>query len=109
MNFINNAEMAGLVSEGMAETEVITTTSGSTTTTTVYAGCPFVKNQPVTPPYDVNSNGDLLQDGGSVVSVELWKIRRTVVVDNGSGTTTVTNKWAEGAWADRATLTYKYL
>lgn len=32
-------------------------------------------------------------------------VRRAVDGD----TTTVTNTWAEGAWDDRTTLTYKYL
>lgn len=107
MNFINYAEMAGFANEGMAETEITAATSNGTTTTTIYAGSPFVKNAPATQPYTHNANGDLLQDGGSVVSVETWKIRRTVIVDNGT-TTTVTQKWAEGAWADRTSLTYKY-
>ena len=107
MNFINYAEMAAFANEGMAETEITSSTSNGTTTTTIYAGSPFVKNEPATQPYATNANGDLLQDGGSVVSVETWKIRRTVITDNGT-TTTVQNQWAEGAWADRATLTYKY-
>ena len=34
--------------------------------------------------------------------------RRTVVVEDGD-TTHITVTWAEGAWDDRATLTYKYL
>lgn len=108
MNFINYAEMAGFANEGMAETEITSSTSNGTTTTTIYAGSPFVKNAPASQPYAKNANGDLLQDGGSVVSVETWKIRRTVIIDDGT-TTTVQNRWAEGAWADRASLTYKYL
>lgn len=107
MNFINYAEMAGYASEGFAKTEITSSTSNGTTTTTIYAGSPFVKNVPSTQPYPTNANGDLLQDGGSVVSVETWKIRRTVITDNGT-TTTIQNQWAEGAWADRASLTYKY-
>lgn len=107
MRFINYAEMAGFANEGMALTEITSSTSNGTTTTTIYAGSPFVKNAPASQPYAHNANGDLLQDGGSVVSVETWKIRRTVITDDGT-TTTVQNQWAEGDWADRASLTYKY-
>lgn len=107
MNFINYSEMAAFANEGMAETEITSSTSNGTTTTTIYSGSPFVKNAPATQPYAHNANGDLLQDGGSVIGQTTWKIRRTVITDNGT-TTTVQNQWAEGAWADRATLTYKY-
>lgn len=107
MNFINYAEMAGYLSD-MAETEVTKTESNGVTTTTIYAGTPFRATVNDTPPFQQNANGDLLQDGGSITTVERWKIRRTVVVDNGT-TTTVTNKWAEGAWDNRASLTYQYL
>ena len=107
MNFINYSEMAAFTNEGMAVTEITSSTSDGTTTTTIYAGSPFFKNVPATPPYETNANGDLLQDGGSVVSVETWKIRRTVIVDDGT-TINIQNQWAEGAWEDRASLTYKY-
>ena len=106
MNFINNAEMAGFLSD-MAETEITKTESNGVTTTTIYAGCPSTKTEQAQPPYTKNANGDLLEDGGTTVTVAVWKIRRTIVVDNGT-TTTVQNQWAEGAWADRASLTYKY-
>ena len=93
MNFINNAEMGALVAAGMAETEVAKTTTNGVTTTTIYAGAPFRKT---------------VQTGDQVASTVVWKIRRTVIVEDGD-TTTVTNTWAEGAWDDRTTLTYKYL
>ena len=108
MNFINYAEMAALSNEGMAETEITSSTSNGTTTTTIYAGSPFVKNVAATPPYSTNANGDLLEDGGSVTGQLTWKISRTIIIDNGT-TTTISKTWAEGAWADRATLTYKNL
>lgn len=93
MNFINNAEMAALVDAGMAETEVTKTTVDDVTTTTIYAGAPYRRT---------------VYDGGNANTEEVWKIRRTVIVEDGD-TTTVTNTWAEGAWDDRTTLTYKYL
>lgn len=94
MNFINNAEMAALVAAGMAETEVKKTTVDDVTTTTIYAGAPHRR----------------IVDEGSdnAHTEEVWKIRRTVIVEDGD-TTTVTNTWAEGAWDDRTTLTYKNL
>lgn len=94
MNFINNTEMAALVDAGMAETEVTKATVGDVTTTTIYAGAPYRRT--------VDAGGD------NAHTEEVWKIRRTVVVEDGD-TTTVTNTWAEGAWDDRATLTYQYL
>ena len=94
MNFINNAEMAALVDAGMAETEVTKTTVDDVTTTTIYAGAPYRRT--------VDAGGD------NTHTEEVWKIRRTVIVEDGD-TTTVTNTWAEGAWDDRTTLTYKYL
>lgn len=108
MNFINNAEMAALVDAGMAETEVTKSTANGVTTTTIYAGCPSSKTSQAQPPYAKNANGDLLADGGTVVTTPIWKIRRTIVTENGD-TTTVSTKWAEGAWNDRTTLNYKYL
>lgn len=94
MNFINNAEMAALVDAGMAEIEVTKTTVGAVTTTTIYAGAPFRR---------------IVDEGSDNAHTEaVWKIRRTVIVEDGD-TTTVTNTWAEGAWDDRTTLTYKYL
>ena len=94
MNFINNAEMAALVDAGMAETEVTKTTVDDVTTTTIYAGAPHRR---------------IVDAGGDNTHTEaVWKIRRTVIVEDGD-TTTVTNTWAEGAWDDRTTLTYKYL
>lgn len=107
MNFINYSEMAGFVDAAFAKTEITETTVGTTKTTTIYAGKPFQKPVNDTPPFQKNENGDLLQDGGDTTSVTTWKIRRTVVVDDGS-TTTITNHWAEGAWVDRASLTYQY-
>lgn len=94
MNFINNAEMAALVAAGMAETEVTKATVDDVTTTTIYAGAPTRET--------VNQNGD------NTHTMEVWRIRRTVIVEDGD-TTTVTNTWAVGAWDDRTTLTYKYL
>lgn len=108
MNFINNAEMAGLVDAGMAETEVIKTTSNGANITTIYAGCPSSKTSQAQPPYAKNDNGDLLADGGTVVTTPVWKIRRTIVTENGD-TTTVSTMWADGAWENRASLTYQYL
>lgn len=93
MNFINNSEMAALVSEGMAETEVTVSTSNDVTTTTIYAGAPFRRT---------------VRNGENTSTQEVWKIRRTIVVEDG-GTTTITSKWAEGSWTNRASLTYKYL
>lgn len=93
MNFANISEMAALVSEGMAETEVTTDTANDVTITTIYAGAPFRRT---------------IHNGETVTTEEVWKIRRTVVVDDGK-VTTITNTWAEGAWAYRTTLTYKYL
>lgn len=90
MNFINFAEIAGLVSEGFNKTEIITSTNDDVKTTTVYGG-----KANVTDPATADSRTD-------------WNIRRTVIVEDGE-TTTVTNTWAEGAWDDRTTLTYKYL
>ena len=94
MNFINNAEMAALVDAGMAETEVTKATVGDVTTTTIYAGAPYRRT--------VDAGGD------NAHTEEVWKIRRTIVVDSGN-TTTVSSRWAEGDWNDRATLTYQYL
>lgn len=108
MNFINYAEMAGLVDAGMAETEVIKTTENGANITTIYAGYPSSKTSQAQPPYAKNANGDLLTDGGTVVTTPVWKIRRSIVTENGD-TTTVSTKWAEGAWDDRANLNYQYL
>lgn len=85
--------MAALVDAGMAETEVTKATVDDVTTTTIYAGAPFHRT---------------VYDGGVAATEEVWKIRRTVIVEDGD-TTTITNTWAEGAWDDRTTLTYKYL
>lgn len=90
MNFINFAEIAGLVSEGFNKTEIITSTNEDVKTTTVYGG-----KANVTDPATADSRTD-------------WNIRRTVIVENGD-TTTVVTEWAEGSWTDRESLTYKYL
>lgn len=108
MNFINFSELAGFVDAAFAETEIIAATSSGTKTTTIYAGSPFRKSVNDTPPFAANANGDLLQDGGDTTTVLTWKIRRTMVVEDAEKTI-VTQQWAEGAWADRASLTYQYL
>lgn len=91
MHFINNAEMAGLVGEGFSRQEITSSTSEGTTTTTIYGG-----KAPLTDPSaTTDDNTD-------------WKIRKSVIVDNGT-TITVQNTWAEGSWTNRASLTYKYL
>lgn len=94
MNFINNAEMAALVDAGMAETEVTKTTVDDVTTTTIYAGAPSRRT--------VDAGGD------NTHTEAVWKIHRTVIVEDGD-TTHITVTWSEGAWDDRTTLTYKYL
>lgn len=108
MNFINFSELAALVTEGMARTEIVTTTSGTTKTTTIYTGAPFRKVVNDTPPFTHNANGDPLEDGGTTATVVRWKIRRTIVIEDGD-TTLVENTWAEGTWPQRANLTYQYL
>ena len=108
MNFINYSELSGFVDAGFAETEITKETDGDVTTTTIYAGAPTQKVVHDTPPFSQNTNGDLLQDGGETTTQEVWKIRRTIVVEDGS-TTTVTNEWAEGDWDDRENLNYQYL
>ena len=90
MNFINNVEMAGF-GEGFAKSEIAAVTSNDTTTTTIYAGTPN------------RTDPSPATDAASV-----WKIKRTVIVDDGT-TTTITETWAEGSWDNRASLTYKYL
>lgn len=91
LNFINNAEMAGFVSEGFAKQEITSSTSSGTTTTTIYAGKPR-----------------LIDPAASTDDDTGWKIMRTVIVDDGTATS-ITTTWAEGAWTNRASLTYKYL
>lgn len=108
ISFINNAELAGAVDAAMAETEVIKTTENGTNITTIYAGYPSSTASQAQPPFVKNANGDLLTDGGTVVTTSVWKIRRSIVTENGD-TTTVSTKWAEGAWDDRANLNYQYL
>ena len=108
MNFINYAEMAGYASEGFAKTEVTKSTSGETSTTTIYEGSPAQKTQYDAPPFQKNANGDQLTDGGDTTTVETWKIRRTVIIDDGT-TIEATAQWAEGDWTARRQLTYKYL
>lgn len=90
MNFINHTEMASFC-EGFAKTEVTSLTSNDTTTTVIYGGTPRLT--------DPSSSTD---------SRDVWRIRRTVIVENGT-TTNVTVTWAEGSWTNRASLTYKYL
>lgn len=91
MNFINNAERAGLSSEGFDKQEITSSTSSGTTTTTVYSG-----KSGYTDPSAATDN------------LENWHIRRTVIVEDGT-TTTITTTWAEGSWTNRESLTYKYL
>lgn len=91
MHFINNAEMAGLVSEGFAKQIITSSTSDGTTTTTIYGGkAPVQSTDPATD------------------DLETWKILRTVIVDDGTSTN-ITNAWATGSWTNRESLTYKYL
>ena len=92
MHFINNAEMAAFLSEGFSKQEITNSVSGGTTTTTIYGG-----KAPITDP------------SASTDDLPTWKIVKTVVVNNGSGTTTVVVTGAIGSWTDRASLTYKYL
>lgn len=108
MNFINLSEMAALVGEGMAKTEITESTSGSVKTTTIYAGSPIRNTVQKVPPYATNANGDQLANGGDTATVVSWRIRRTIVVENGT-TTNIENKWAEGAWNQRASLNYQNL
>ena len=91
MQFINFSEMAGFSAEGFAKVDLTKSTSGTTTTTTVYGGKP-----------------SLTDPSASTDSAEVWDIRRTVIVENDSGTT-ITTTWAKGSWTNRANLTYKYL
>lgn len=91
MHFINNSEMAALSSEGFDKQEITSSTSSGTTTTTVYQG-----------------KSRLTDPSATTDSLDVWKIKRTVIVDNGS-TTDITETWAEGSWTNRASLTYKYL
>ena len=91
MHFINNAEMAGLVSEGFDLTEVTTVESGSTTITTIYGG-KCGRQDP----------------SSSTQALDVWKIRRTIISEDGN-TTKIEKTWAEGAWENRESLTYKYL
>lgn len=89
---VNYSELAAYSTEGFSKQEVITTKSGDTTTTTIYAG-----KAPL-------PNTDASTDG-----VANWSIRKTIVVDNGSGTTNIAVTWAKGSWTDRASLTYQYM
>lgn len=91
MNFINYSELAGLSSEGFDKQEITSSTDSGTTTTTVYAG-----------------KSCLTDPSAATDGLNVWKIKRTVIVDDGSATT-ITETWAEGSWTDRASLTYKYL
>ena len=91
MHFINNAEMAGLVSEGFSRQEITSSNSEGTTTTTIYGG-----KAPLTDPSATTDDNTG------------WKIQKSVIVDNGT-TITIQNTWAEGSWTNRASLTYKYL
>ncbi len=91
MHFINNAEMAGLVSEGFDLTEVTTVESGSTTVTTIYGG-----------------KCDRQDPSIGTQALDVWKIRRTIISEDGN-TTKIEKTWAEGAWENRESLTYKYL
>lgn len=91
MHFINNAEMAAFLGEGFAKQEIITDTKDGYHCTTVFTGTPRI----------TSPEASTDRDPG-------WKIRRTVIVDDGT-TTSITITWAEGSWTDRASLTYKYL
>lgn len=82
--FINQTEAAAFA-ENAARTEV-TDDNGITV---VYSGTPHQKDP------------DRADDGR-------WVIKRTSITDDRTSTR-IEVAWAEGSWADRASLTYQYL
>lgn len=92
MNFINNIEMAALVSEGFSKKEITTTSSNGITQTIIYCGKSRLRN-----PDDRRTETD-----------PNWKIRKTWIVEDGTSTTIV-ETWAQGSWQDRENLDYLYL
>lgn len=85
MAFINYTELYN-AGGSFARQEVIE--NGSTTT--IYGGY-----APAAEPTEATDN----RQG--------WKIRKLVVVE-GNGRQDITSTWANGSWADRATLDYKF-
>ena len=91
MRFINNAEMAGLVSEGFDLTDITVSNDGQVTT--IYSGKSPV--QSTNPANQANPK---------------WKIRRTVITElTQVQRTTIEVTWAVGSWANKQKLDYKYL
>ena len=87
----NFSELAAYSTEGFSKQEILTSKNGSTTTTTIYAG-----------------KAPLSDPSASTDVINRWTIRKTVVIDNGSGTTNIVVTWAQGSWTNRASLTYEY-
>ena len=83
--FINQMEAAAFA-ENAARQEVVTGQDG---TVTVYNGTPDQKDPTMA------EQGD-------------WTISRTIVRKS-NGNIVVETTWAHGAWANRSSLTYKYL